>query len=140
METSKRPARASYPPEWYDLAAWRRVVELARAQGIDLELELKRERDTVSRARRIAELLAPLDMIQSASISHGTSPGDVEVLNRAYRLKAELAHRRLSIVGLKSGEVLEADVSDRLRDALTRFFDPARRRPRPDGSPDVERE
>ena len=118
-----------WPSGWFDGEAWRRVLALAKAQGIDLERELQREQDTIGRGRRLAELLAPLDVMQSAAISHGTDPANLENHKSAHRLRAELSHRRLAMIGLKSGEVVEHGLSEKMERFLEAWYNRPRRDP-----------
>ena len=57
-------------------------------------------------------------MILLAGVSHGLAPDEVEAYGKPLRMVADLAQRRLSMVGLKSGEAVEHDMSDRLRSFL----------------------
>jgi len=53
----------------------------------------------VERARGLAELLAPVDMILLAGVTHGLAPDEVEAYGKPLRLMTDLAQRRLSTVG-----------------------------------------
>jgi hypothetical protein len=110
------------PASWYDRAAWEKVVAFAATQGIRLDPPAGRKVSPVERARRMAELAAPLDMMQSLALGHGTDPEVLERDRAAHRLRAELCHKRLSIVGLKSGEIVENDLSDRFQSFLTSWL------------------
>ena len=104
------------------LQAWKKAQ--ARLQAVDPDLpadliEAVADRTgPVERARGLAELLAPVDMILLAGVTHGLAPDEVEAYGKPLRLMTDLAQRRLSTVGLKSGEAVEHDMSDRLRSFL----------------------
>ena len=125
MAKRRQPNVRTWPAHW-DLTG-----SLARAQAAltaaggppDLLRAVQAIKDPVAKARKIAELFAATDMLMSVALSQGTAPADLEAHRAGYRLMADMLQRRLSIVGLKSGEVLEADVSERMQDFLARFFD-----------------
>jgi hypothetical protein len=76
---------------------------------------------TVTSARGLAERLALADMKLSAALTHGTPLEDLEGLRAASRLASDLAHRRLAIAGLKSGEGMSLEPSDKLVALLERL-------------------
>ena len=104
--------------------AWQRAKR--RIQGaaeLDVDAELREVPEPVARARRLAELAAPMDMRLTLALGLGCSVAELEHERHGVRVMGDLAFRRLAIVGLKSGESIEHDVSDRLKDALSRFFE-----------------
>jgi hypothetical protein len=114
------------------LAAWNRASGvLHEATGQDPDREMAKEQNPVSQARRLAELSAPADMRLSVALSHGMTLAKLEDNRAGARLASDLAFKRLSIVGLRSGEPVEVEVSDRMRDFLERFFG----RPKSDDEP-----
>lgn len=98
---------------------------LKDATGTDVWAAIEAIESPVEKARVMAELFSPADMVLSLGLGLGTSREELEKHPRAVRLITELAHRRLSIVGLKSGETVQADMSDRMQEFLTRFFERA---------------
>lgn len=121
---AQRPSERRYG---VDLGkAWQAAKGLIRqASGLDVDREARKVRDPVGRARRMAEVAAPADMRRSLALGLGAGIDDLERDKAGARLQLEAAHRRLSIVGLRSGEIVETDVSDRMQDFLSRFFKPA---------------
>lgn len=106
--------------------AWKRAqaAMLALDEGGtpgEMAARLKSIPGPVERARAIAEAAAPADMVLLTALTHGMAPADLEQYARALTHVSGLAQRRLSVVGLKAGEVRELDISDRLRDALARW-------------------
>lgn len=89
--------------------------------GRDFLAEVQAEQKPIDRARLVAEFLAPADMLMLAAISLGTDTEELEANKVAFRLKAEIALRRLAVVGLKSGDSGPLDISDRMRTFLERF-------------------
>ena len=103
--------------------AWQRALEAARTtSGADVEAEIARVKDPVGRARRAAELAAPGNMRVALALALGTTPAEIEKDKAGYRMIAEDAHRLLAMVGLRAGEAVEVEMSDRMQDFLTRFF------------------
>jgi hypothetical protein len=104
------------------LQAWKKAQ--ARLQAVDPDLPadlvaaVPDRTGPVERARGLAELMAPSDMILLAGVTHGLAPDEVEANGKPLRMMTDLAQRRLSMVGLKSGEAVEHDMSDRLRSFL----------------------
>ena len=127
-----RPQRAPrLGPGWLT-RAWKAAQrDLARvdpgAGDLERELssELAAEADPVARARKVAEAAAPGDMILLTALTHGVAPAALEAYRGSLRLVSDLAQRRLSIVGLRAGEVVEHDASDRFRAFLERWHDGA---------------
>jgi len=117
-----KPRRTPALRSGWMLQAWKKAQ--ARLQAVDPDLpadliEAVADRTgPVERARGLAELMAPADMILLAGVSHGLAPDEVEAYGKPLRMMTDLAQRRLSMVGLKSGEAVEHDMSDRLRSFL----------------------
>jgi len=109
-------------PGWVS-RAWKRAQaemgkvddQLPAPEG--LREGLKRIADPVERAREIARVSAPADMILLTAIKH-LAPEVHEQFRFALQHTSSIALRSLSIVGLKAGETQELDVSDRMRDVL----------------------
>ncbi len=114
---------------WEFLKAWERAKGVVQdATGEDPDRAMAKEQDPVAQARRLAELAAPADMRLSVAISHGMPLSQLDANRAGARLASDHVFRRLSMVGLKSGEPLEVEVSDRMRDFLERFFNRGRRK------------
>jgi hypothetical protein len=123
-----RPRRLPALRSNWLLPAWK--AALARLQAIDpsaagLEDELQQETDPVTRARLLAERMAPLDLKTGIAITHGLPLAITEAYKASLRHITDVGQRRLSIAGLKAGEVQEHDLSDRMREFLTRWNEPA---------------
>jgi len=132
-ESSAHPSKGGVPARQRRLPvlkagwlvpAWR--AALARLQAIDpsaagLEDELRQETNPVTQARLLAERMAPLDMKTSIAITHGLPLDTADVYRTPLRHITDVGQRRLSIAGLKAGEVQEHDLSDRMREFLTRW-------------------
>ena len=117
-----KPRRTPALRAGWILHAWKKAQ--ARLQAVDPDLPadlvaaVADRTGPVERARGLAELLAPSNMILLAGVSHGMAPDEVEAYGKPLRMMTDLAQRRLSMVGLKSGEAVEHDMSDRLRSFL----------------------
>jgi hypothetical protein len=115
--------------------AWREAQ--ASAKHVDtsfpapLEPHTRAIADPVERARRIAELHAPADMMTLIAISHGLTVEQQEVYARALRHTSDLAQRRLAMVGLRAGDALAIEPSDRLRQFLDLWHADSARDSRP---------
>ena len=108
---------------WDFARAWTRAqARITAAAGVDAVTESNVEVEPVARARRLAEISAPADMRLTLALTHGTSLEELDAGRHAVRVMADMAFRRLAVVGLKSGESVEHDVSDRLKDALGLWF------------------
>lgn len=123
-----RPRRLPALKGSWLLPAWK--AALARLQAIDpsaagLEDDLRLETDPVARARLLAERMAPLDLQTGIAITHGLPLAIAEAYRASLRHITDVGQRRLSIAGLKVGEVQELDFSDRFKEFLTRWNEPA---------------
>lgn len=109
---------------WEFLKAWERAKGVVQdATGEDPDRAMAKEQDPVAQARRLAELSAPADMRLVVALTHGTPLPTLEANRASARLVSDLVHKRLSIVGLRSGEPVQVEVSERMQDFLARFFD-----------------
>jgi hypothetical protein len=139
----KAPARRL---RWNLAAAWKRAERVRQAthpvtltepdvRGQAVQLSS----DPVTRAKEIAAQFAVADMRLSLALSHGTDLETLEALRAGSRFVAELAHKRLSILGLKSGEAVSLEPSERMAEFLERWHAAggpaaeAREAPDPDG-------
>lgn len=77
----------------------------------------------VEQARQLAEIAAVADMRLSLALAHGTDPATLELYKGAFNLIAGngLAIRRLAIAGLKSGEAISLEPSQRFQEFLERW-------------------
>jgi hypothetical protein len=120
--TPVTPRRTPVLRSGWMLLAWKKAQARLRAVDPDLPADLvaavSDRTGPVERARGLAEFMAPSDMILLAGVTHGLAPAEVEAYGKPLRLMTDLAQRRLSMVGLKSGEAVEHDMSDRLRGFL----------------------
>ena len=104
---------------------WRRAkARILEASGQSADVA-RAVIEPVARARRLAELAAPADMRLSLALGLGASPADLEQDKAGARLMLEAAHKRLGIVGLRSGDSLELGASERMTDFLRAWFDAA---------------
>lgn len=94
------------------------------ASGINPD-QATAEREPVARARRLAELAAPADMRLSLALGLGATAADLEADKAGARLMLEAAHKRLGIVGLRTGEGLEEGMSERMTRFLAVWMDAA---------------
>ncbi len=77
--------------------------------------------DPVENARELARQYAPADMRLGIALTHGTDLDQLEWLRASSRLVADYASRRLAVVGLKAGESLSLEPSDKFVDFLERW-------------------
>ena len=107
-----------------DLAeAWQRAKRrILEASGVSAD-QAARVAEPVGRARRLAELAAPADMRLSLALTLGVSTADLEQDKSGARLMLETAHKRLGIVGLRSGDPLDEGASERFTAFLRAWFD-----------------
>ena len=93
--------------------------------------------EPVPEARTRAERAAPalIDFLQAVTL--GSTPTELDQVRGGLRIMADLALRQAAMVGLKSVEGVEHDVSDRMRDFLATWMtsSPARE-PRANGDDD----
>jgi hypothetical protein len=116
------------PRRWdFAVAFDRAQARIRQAAGGKLEVE---ESDPVQLAMARARHAAPalVNLVQALTL--GTDPEELDARRGGVRIMAELATRQLAIVGLKSGEVVEHDLSERFQDAMQRFFGPPGDAPR----------
>src|SRR5260370_22833539 len=88
------------------LPAWK--AALARLQAIDpsaagLEDELRQETHPVTRARLLAERMAPLDLKTGIAITHGLPLATAEVYNASLRHITDVRQRQPASAGLQPG-------------------------------------
>jgi hypothetical protein len=115
-ELRREPYRIDFAKAWTKAKA-----RIKAASGLDIEREARTIQDPVQRARRTAEIASPFDMRLSLILGVGCEPDELERDKSGARLMLEAAHKRMSIVGLRSGEVQEHELSDRFQDFFARF-------------------
>lgn len=134
-----RPSVNRYGPDfealWTEAAA-----RIKRAGGLDIDREARAVHDPVQKARRLAEVAAAADMRLTIAYGHA-DPRTHEPVKGYVSLALQAAFRRLAAVGVRSGDVVEHDLSDRFQDFMQRFSaarapDPPRARPLPAAGPD----
>lgn len=99
----------------------------AKAAGAALVNE---EPEPVQRARRTLEHAAPALVNLTLALTLGTDPEELDRRRGGVRVMADLAVRQLAAVGIKTGETVEHDLSERFTDAMARFFGPVSDPPR----------
>lgn len=121
-EISRRATLRANPAR-IDLAkAWTKAkARIKDASGLDVDKESRKLTEPVARARRLAEVASPMDMRLSIMLGLGCTPDELERDKSGARLMLEAAHKRMSIVGLRSGEVQEHELSDRFQEFFARF-------------------
>jgi|SRR5580765_155904 len=122
---------------------WAKAQERIRdaSGGKTIKAAVKGIRDPVQRARAMAEVAAPADMRAAIALTLGAEAEELEQDKSGARLILETARWRLGTVGLRAGEVVEHDVSERMRDFMSRFYSGgAKRRALPERSDDDERD
>lgn len=129
-ESRRAQLRAGY--HRIDLAkAWKRAQKAIKdASGLDVVKETRKVADPVQRARRIAEVSSAMDMRLSVMLTLGCDPDELERDKSGVRLMLEGAHKRLGIVGLRTGEAIEHDLSPRFQAFMERFAQFRARAPR----------
>ena len=131
---SKRGPRPRLTGRRYglDLArCWTRAKQkIAEASGLNPDAASKIA-EPVARARRLAELAAPADMRLSLALTLGASAADLEDDKAGARLMLEGAHKRLGIVGLRSGDSIDEGMSERMAGFLAAWFAGTTSRPGP---------
>jgi hypothetical protein len=130
------PAHPAGPPKrshdrrlrWSLAAAWKRAERVRQATNPVTLTEpdvrgqaVQLSSDPVTRAKELAAQFAVADMRLSLALSHGTDLDTLEALKAGSRFIAELAHKRLSILGLKSGEAVSLEPSERMAEFLERW-------------------
>jgi hypothetical protein len=110
----RRTGGSPAPSSWSFSRAWGKAQRHLAKYGPEAA-------STVTSARELAERLALADMQLCAALRHGTSLRELEEYRSAARLAADLAHRSLAIAGLKSGEGLSLEPSDKLVALLERL-------------------
>ena len=118
-----RPATRTYGLDlvkcWQQLR--KRVYD---ATGLDIDQEMRQAGEPVARARRGADVASATAMRTLLALTQGASAADLETDKSGARLMIEGSRAVLSIVGLRAGDVLEHDFSDRFKDALSAFYGP----------------
>jgi hypothetical protein len=110
---------------------------IAAAAGIAATHADESNAEPVQRARRRAEAAAPALIDLAQALTLGSDPAALDARRGGVRIMADLAVRQLAMVGLKSSEAIEHDMSDRMAEFLDRFLDPqARARRDADDEPD----
>lgn len=108
---------------WSFPVAYRRaqVVMNKATRGLD-EPEDVGGGGFVGHARRAADRAAPALIRLVQALTLGTSPEELDRVRGGVRVMAELAIRQLAISGLKAGETMELDMSERFSKFMTGWF------------------
>lgn len=122
------------PGGWdFEKAVDRAQRRIAEAAGVTVAEVAQMEGDYVTRARKQAEIMAPALMKQQMALLLGTDPEELDRVRGGARLLLEGSKQVLAIVGLRAGEEISMDVSERMQAFLTRWND---RRALPVAAPD----
>jgi hypothetical protein len=102
------------------LALARKRISAAGRVGVPTYTDSAK--NPVERARRTAEAAAPALIDLTQALTLGTNPEELDRNRGGLRIMSELALRQLSIVGLKSGELVEHEPSERFRSIINAWF------------------
>lgn len=98
-------------------------ARIADAAGVSPDSIDGDSTDPVQQAMSRARHAAPATMRLIQALTLGTDPDELDRRRGGVRIMAELAVRQLAIVGMKTGETVEHDVSERFTQAMALFFD-----------------
>src|SRR3989442_1087366 len=105
---------------------------IAAAADLDPSQYADQTQAPVDRARKRAETAAPALVDFCQALTLGTDPAELDRLRGGLRIAAELALRQLAAVGIKTGETMEHDVSDKFRNFIAGWFSRGGDERRPD--------
>jgi hypothetical protein len=112
-------------PHWDFAVAYREARQrVATGAGMTVSELDQAERDIeghVGRARRRAEIMAPALMRLQMALLLGTSPEELDRVRGGARLMLEGIKTSLAMVGLRAGEEVALDLSDRMQGFLTKW-------------------
>ncbi len=143
------PGRSSKPdgeapnsgaPGWDFVKALALARKRIGAAGkVDVPTYTDSAKNPVERARRTAEAAAPALIDLTQALTLGTDPEELDRNRGGLRIMSELALRQLSIVGLKTGELVEHEPSERFTNFLMGWFGQDEARPSDAQRPDDAR-
>lgn len=112
------------PEAWNFATAYRLATSrVAGAAGLTAEEYEQRERGDsgVRRAREQFEIAAPAMARLQLALTLGTSPEELDRVRGGARLMLESIKQSLAIVGLRAGEEVSVDLSERMQGFLDRW-------------------
>jgi hypothetical protein len=109
------------PGDWNFKAALELADQRMRDAGIAPEAIEPAEPSYVGRARRQAEVMAPVLMRLQRALLLGTSPEELDRVRGGARILLEGIKATLGIVGLRAGEEVSVDMSERMQSFLDRW-------------------
>lgn len=127
QQAGRAKTRARQP--WGLLRAFSRADtqrrKIARKLGLpteDLAERLATIASPEERSRELMRFYAEADTALLIALGHGTDLATLETLRGGSRLVAELAQRRLAVLGLKSGEAIDLEPSQKMQEFLERWY------------------
>jgi hypothetical protein len=110
------------PGDWDFIAALRIARErIAAAAGKTVDDVEAAEGDHVARARSYIGMAAPALARLQMALTLGTSPEELDRVRGGARIMLESIKQAHAIVGLRAGEEVSVDLSDRMRGFLERW-------------------
>lgn len=112
------------PQVWNFASAYRLASQrVAVASGVSVEAHEQQEREAggVKRAREQFEIAAPALVRLQLALTLGTSPEELDRVRGGARLMLESIKQSLAVVGLRAGEDVSVDISDRMQAFLGRW-------------------
>lgn len=108
---------------WDPIKAYARAVEHLAVSGISADELIAATKDDqpVGKARRYADLAAPAMMRLQLAVVLGTSPEDLDRWRGGFRIMLDGIKTSLAIVGLRAGEEISVEPSDKLLRAMERW-------------------
>ena len=94
---------------------------IAEAAGVPVAEVEAAEGSYVARARKHAELASPALMRLQLALTLGTSPEELDRVRGGARLLLEACKQTLAVVGLRAGEEVSVDLSERMQGFLERW-------------------
>lgn len=94
---------------------------VASAAGVSVREVEVAEGGYVDRARKGYEIMAPALVRLQMALTLGTSPEELDQVRGGARLMLESIKQSLAVVGLRAGEEVSVDISERMQGFLTRW-------------------
>lgn len=112
------------PEAWNFATAYRLATSrVAMASGLTPDEYEQRERgdNGIRRAREQFEIAAPAMVRLQLALTLGTSPEELDRVRGGARLMLESIKQSLAIVGLRAGEEVSVDISERMKGFLEQW-------------------
>lgn len=109
------------PGGWDFTAALERANRRLLEAGVPPDELEPADQGYVGRARKQAEVMAPALMRLQRALLLGTSPEELDRVRGGARLLLEGIKQSLGMVGLRAGEEVSLDLSERMQGFLTRW-------------------